>query len=267
MEVINSVHNPKLKWVRALQLNKKRRTIDQAFVIEGEHWLQELISSGIQPLLVLYAHPAVNSQSEAWLKSLEQAGVSCWPVAKTCWEQVTATITPQGWLAVMPQLHYRQEDLWQNDRPGVVIVDGIQDPGNLGTIIRTAAAAGSSGVILTRGTVDLYNPKTVRATMGALLRIPVVVDAEAAGLLASLQQADVRLVVADPEGETVYHQADLGGALALVVGNEARGPSPILLAGAQTRVRLPLANRVESLNVAVACGVILYERIRQQTTC
>lgn len=131
-------------------------------------------------------------------------------------------------------------------------------------MIRTALAAGATGVVLTTGTVDLYNEKVVRATQGAIFRLPVVTGMEAGALAARLLRAGLRLVVADVRGDTVYYQADLTGPLALVLGNENRGPGDELVQVAKVKVRIPLWGTIESLNAAVAAGILLYEVARQR---
>ncbi|MBC7325928.1 MAG: RNA methyltransferase, partial [Moorella sp. (in: Bacteria)] len=155
-------------------------------------------------------------------------------------------------------------DLLAAPSPLLMIAAGIQDPGNLGTIWRTALGVGATGLVLTRGSVDPYNPKVVRAAMGATFRLPVVGGVEPAALAQELRAAGIKLVVADVAAPLVFWQADLSGSLALTVGSENHGPGGELLAAATARVGIPLAGPMESLNAAVAAALLLYEALRQR---
>ena len=145
----------------------------------------------------------------------------------------------------------------------LLVLDRVQDPGNLGTLLRTADAAGVAGVVLLVGTTDVYAPKAVRSSMGSLFHLPVVTDVTEAALLAFCQARCYELLVTSLEGSINLYQTRLQGRKALVLGSEAAGVSPTLLSAANTRLRIPMAGQAESLNVAMSGAIILFEMLRQ----
>jgi TrmH family RNA methyltransferase len=145
----------------------------------------------------------------------------------------------------------------------LLILDGIQDPGNLGTILRTAAAAGVSGVLLTTGTVDLYNEKVLRATMGSIFHLPMRQNVDPQELVDVCSRERLPLILADPRSTRPYFHWDFTSRMALVIGNESTGPGEILRMAATETVVIPMPGQLESLNAAVAAGILLFERVRQ----
>jgi len=147
----------------------------------------------------------------------------------------------------------------------VVVINGLQDPGNLGTIIRTSAAAGVTAVLLTGGTVDLYNPKVVRSTMGSLFQVPIVNGLDDDEAVKWLEGNSINIMVADLDSEEYYYSADLKKSLALVIGNENRGPKDIWRMAAYKKIKIPILGFTESLNASIAAGIILYDAVRQRS--
>ncbi len=146
----------------------------------------------------------------------------------------------------------------------LLVLDRVADPGNLGTMLRTADAAGIGGAVLLKGCADVYAPKTVRSSMGSLFHLPIMAGADETDLLDGLRRAGYRILVTCLEGAEDLYQADLGGRLAFVMGNEANGVSARLLAAADKRVYIPMQGRAESLNVAMAAGIVMFEALRRQ---
>lgn len=241
------------------------RTREGRFLIEGVRNVEEALATGWAVEEVLCTREAyAQARVRAVVAAAEARGIPVWEVGRSMLEEITTTVTPQGVAALAKQPTWSWEDVLRTEGvPLVVVVDGVQDPGNLGTILRTAAAAGASGVILLPGTVDPFNPKAVRASAGGIFRIPVVraVDLEA---VVELAAAGVRLLVADVAAGADLYGVDLTGPVAVVVGGEARGPGEGVRALRHTAVRVPMPGGVESLNVGVACAVILYEAVRQR---
>lgn len=179
--------------------------------------------------------------------------------------ELADTESPQGVLAQVVMPSHSLDDLLSTDRtPLLVIVDGIQDPGNLGTIVRTADAMAATGVVLLKGTVDLYNAKTLRSTMGSIFHLPVVTVDDLVYLLDLLAAKNIKLVVGEPRLGEPIQTLDLTQPVALVVGNEANGVSAQILNQADLRATIPMLGRAESLNAGVACSIMLYEAVRQR---
>jgi len=253
--VITSKDNPTIKWVRSLQSGKKYRRQAGAFVIEGPRLLQEAQRSPVCIRHVLVTEDAL--QREKTLLEQLPPSVTPLPVSDAVLASCSDAVTPQGILAVV--------SMPDSDMPRpcsfALVLDQLQDPGNLGTLLRTAWAAGVQVVLLTEGTVDPFNPKAVRAGMGAQLALPVL-ETTTAALPALLDGMEIR--IADSAGGTPYDQIDWHQPSALVVGNEAHGPSEKILPLAGGRVQIPMPGRAESLNAAAAGAVLLFEVVRQR---
>jgi RNA methyltransferase, TrmH family len=253
--MINSLQNNKVKYVRRLQADRRFRAREQAFVVEGVRWLAEL-AAGPEPPRQLFA-------TADWLKNPSQAellSALAVPVQTVTTEVMAAmsdTETPQGVLAVVGVI----ERPFPSHPTFLLILDGIRDPGNLGTILRTAGAAGVDGIWLGPGCVDAYNPKVVRSSMGALLRLSLA-GGSWREIVASLKGLSVYLAAAD--GAVEYTAVDWTQPAALIIGSEAGGAGPQAHQMAHERIAIPIQQQTESLNAAVAAGVILFEAVRQR---
>jgi len=261
--VITSTSNARVHYIRSLQ-ERATRYRERRFLIEGVRLVEEALRAGTMPSLILYtpeqlvATPRGRALAER-LRRLEGIEVS---------ERVLAaaadTVTPQGVVAVvpMPELPAGAE---ADSRPGLsltLILDGLQDPGNLGTILRSAWAAGLNEVILTPGTVDPYNPKVVRAGMGAHFFLTIRPETPWPQIAGRLAGRPVWL--AQPRGGTPYDRVNWPEAGGLIIGSEARGSGPPAGNIATGRVSIPLSRGVESLNAAAAASILLFEARRQQ---
>jgi TrmH family RNA methyltransferase len=255
--MITSPSNERVKLVRALQAQRRAREREGRFVVEGVRLLATALDAGAQPDLVLHAPAAEDDpRAAALLARLRAAGAAVLAVSASVLRVASATETPAGLLAVVP-IPAAGPDAGADL---VVVADGLRDPGNLGTLLRTAAAAGAGAVLLAPGTVDAYNPKTVRAGMGAHFQLAVHA-LDWAGLAAALAGRPVWLAAA--RGGLAPWDADLRAPLALLVGGEAEGASAAGAALASGRLTIPLARGVESLNAAGAAAMLLYEVMRQ----
>jgi TrmH family RNA methyltransferase len=259
---ITSAKNPLVKRIRSLA-DRTTRDAEGRMAIEGVRLVEEALAAGVRAELLLYDPDAQreNPRIKELLERASAQGIRTIEAASHVIEAASEVETPQGVIAV---LEIPRHDLARVlDTPDLllVVVDRIQDPGNLGTIIRVADAAGASAVAVTRGTVDPRNPKSVRATMGSLFHLPVV-EADAASLAADLKRRGVRIVVADQHGALEYTTVSLRRPLALVLGSEATGADPLWREAAEAVVRIPIYGRAESLNVAIAGALLLYEARR-----
>ena len=255
MLMISSLINPKVKYVRRLQADRRFRAREKLFVIEGSRWLKELLkdASIIDQLFFTADWQAASSLSEE-MPIVSDLGQQ---VSAEVMASISATETPPGVLAVVSQ----QEKLLPAVPTLYLILDGVTNPGNLGTMLRTAGAAGVEAVLLAPGCVDVYNPKVVRGGMGAHLRLPLrqwdwsQITTAVSGL---------KVWLAEIKAGVVYTAVDWRKPSALIIGNEAHGASPAALQLAAGRVTIPMHAQTESLNAAVAAGVILFEAARQR---
>jgi TrmH family RNA methyltransferase len=268
--LLTSVHNPRIKqWAELLE--RKGRDRHGKFLAEGVHMAVEALKSGRVVEAVLYSQDkGVPAELEPFAASASTGGEGPeWiAVSARVLEKLADTRTPQGVIAVVRKTEASAAPFLADPRALVVAIDGVQDPGNLGTIIRSADAVGATGVVLGRGTVDLYNPKTLRATMGSLFHVPVV-RADLPALLARAEAGDARglqLVGTSLQAEESCYALDFTRPTWLVFGSEGAGVSPQTEARLTRRVRIPMPGRAESLNVAMAATVLLFEAARQRTT-
>jgi len=249
----------KVKYVRALQGRRRVRQRERRFVFEGVRLVEEAVRAGVPPAFVLYTEALeADERGGRLLEMLRGMDVPCYVVSEPVMRACSDTVTPQGIVAVLPI-----PDLPRPEHPTfTLILDHVRDPGNLGTILRAALAAGVEQVLLAPGTVDASNPKVVRAAMGAHLHLPVAFLRWEA-IAEAVAGCDVWLAVAG--GETVYTAVDWTRPVALIVGGEATGAGERARALTQGQVYIPMAAGVESLNTAVATAVILFEVVRQRT--
>jgi len=238
------------------------REAERAFVVEGATLLGEALRAGAVVESVYVAPGAAGAHEPAEVRRAWEAGVRVHDLAPGVLERIAGTITPQPVLAVVAMPTATLDDL-RGPGPVVVCVD-VRDPGNLGTVLRSAEAAGAAGVVCCEGTVDVHNPKSVRASAGAVFLIPVVSGGDPRRVLDQLAEAGRRRLGTAAGVGTAYTDADLAGPLAIVLGNEASGLSAPLLADLDEVVHVPIEGRSESLNVGMACAVLCFEAARQR---
>ncbi|MDQ0287437.1 TrmH family RNA methyltransferase [Desulfofundulus luciae] len=257
--------NPQVRYLRRLA-RRSQRDKEGHFLLEGVRLVEEALASG-WPVKMLVYSPSGSERAAVLLEAARERGVQLLPVEEKLLAELADTATPQGVLAVVEKPGYTLEETLAAGPSLLLLVDSVQDPGNLGTIIRSADAAGAGGVILFPGTVDLYNPKTIRATMGSLFHLPVAAVREGEDVLTRLRAAGFMLVAGVPAGGIPLPVVDMTGPVVLAVGNEARGLSPWLLERADFLATIPMPGRAESLNVAAAASIMLYEAVRQRMSC
>lgn len=185
-------------------------------------------------------------------------------VGDSVFKQISDTQTPQGIMAVIEMPHYELADLMDGDRTHLLILESIQDPGNLGTMLRTGEGAGITGVIMNSQTVDLYNPKTVRSTMGSLYRMPYYISDDLEGTINLLKEKGVKLYAAHLKGTLSYDEPEYTRACGFMIGNEGNGLSDQIADMADTYIKIPMEGRVESLNAAISATLLMYECNRQR---
>ena len=261
---ITSTKNPLIKSLRALA-DRDIQESDDRLVVEGVRIIEEVLASRVTVEMILYDPTAMTGpRAEAVLDRARRQGVRLVTATARAVAACSQVETAQGIIAVVAHPRATLSDGIASPEPIVVIADRIQDPGNLGTIIRIADAAGASAVVTTTGSVDSRNPKAVRATMGSLFHLPVT-SASTPQIVAVLQERRVRILLADPAGASNYTQVDYRPPIAIVLGNEGEGPDALWRTASPTTVRIPLYGQADSLNVAVAAALLLYEvrRLRE----
>lgn len=259
--LLSSSSNPHIKAARAL-LNKRGRLSAQRYLIEGYRLVRHALTCGCIPQAVFLTEDMADGARGRELAALLK-GTCCevFGVTAVVLAALSDTVTPQGVVAVMPLPGPTAEPV--HNASLVLLLDDVRDPGNLGTILRTAQASGVGAVLLTPTCTDPYAPKVVRSAMGAHLALPILSDVPWDRVPSLLEGK--RCVLADPSAERDLWHVDMRAPLALVVSNEARGASREARGLATDCVRIPLAQGVESLNVAVAASVLVYEVLRQRT--
>ena len=262
-ETISSLQNPLVKQIVALQ-QKKRREQNGLFVVEGVRLSEELLASGWEIEFGFFTETAVHQERAGSLVEVASQRCRMLQVSEVVFAKVAETDQPQGILFVARQVTGSIQELVRRDRPLLVVLDTIQDPGNLGALLRTADAVGADGVIVTEGSTDPFGGKALRASMGSVFHLPLVVGISHAELLASMRTNDVRMLATALEGASSYLDADYSSALAVIFGNEGKGIAPLLLENAEQKLSIPMYGQAESLNVAAAAAVILYEAARQR---
>lgn len=259
--MISSNQNSKVRLVRSLMGKRKDRQKNKAFVVEGVRHTEEALASAWTPQFVLYSEQ-LSERGQQVLDSFIKQGVEVEEVAPHLMESMTGTRSPQGILAVLPL-----RDLPMPDELSFVLVaDQVRDPGNLGTILRTSAAAGVQAVILAPGTTDAFAPKVVRSAVGAHFRLPIIEmtweQLHAAHEYGELH--DIPFYLADAVGETDCWSLDWTKAVGIIVGGEAAGAGEQAHKLAASLVSIPMPGEMESLNAAIASSVLLFEVVRQR---
>lgn len=242
----------------ALKLRtKKHREAEGKYLVEGIRFIEEAIKEGIVDFILFSEKLFTTSDPERAM------AIDCnkFEIEDELLRELCGTENPQGIVAVVSKTDYDFDDI-KNDF--VIIADGIQDPGNLGTIIRTADAAGAGAVFITKGTVDVYNDKTLRATMGSIFHIPIIFGEDFNELSNTLKEMGYSLFAASLEGSKYIYDCNFENKTAIIIGNEANGIPAEHMEAVTQKIKIPMPGRAESLNAAAATAVIVYEVVRQR---
>lgn len=262
-EKISSLQNPRVKQLVKL---RDRRPRDEAgvFLVEGYRQIRRALEKNVALTELYFSRDWFLGENEDALLALaEAAGAALFELSKDAFAKVAYRERPDGLLAVAPQWRRALEDLVLPPAPLLLVVEAIEKPGNLGTILRSADAAGCDAVIVCDPVTDIFNPNVVRASTGVLFSVPLVV-AESRVVHAWLKQQHIRTAATTPHTDNIYTQTDLTGSLAVVMGSEQYGLSEFWMKGADTLVRIPMAGQADSLNVAMATIITLFEAVRQR---
>jgi TrmH family RNA methyltransferase len=262
--LITSIQNPRVKHVIALRERKQRKR-DGLMVVDGFDELQLALDSGIIPTEAYVCPDLFHQQNNTGLtRRLQSAGVEVLEASQPVFEKMAYRENPDGWLAVTPIPKLSLNDLQLGHSPLLIIAEAVEKPGNLGAILRSADAAGAEAVILCDPTIDLGNPNVIRSSRGTVFSLKVA-EATTPEALAWTQAHSINVVAATPEATRLYTELDMRCATAIVVGTEREGLSAVWREGAVEGARIPMMGKINSLNVAQAATLFLFEAVRQRS--
>lgn len=256
--MITSTGNSQVKRLLQLQKKSKARNEEKVFLVEGLRMFMEVPEERVQKV---YISETLYNKKKQELK-LEKFSIEV--LSDAVFQHVSDTKTPQGILCVVNQKEYDLEAVLNAENPHFMVLDNLQDPGNLGTIVRTAEAAGVDAVFLSKESVDIYNPKTIRSTMGSIYRMPIIYVEDLQELLERFKQKEIKSYAAHLEGKNTYDKEDYQRGTAILIGNEGNGLREEISRSADVWVRIPMEGKVESLNAAIAASVLMFEVYRQR---
>lgn len=261
---ISSSDNTYIKEYRRLAGSRKYRRGAGKLALEGPHLVKEALAAGLVPEVVIFTRNFLDAGGNNILSNLPD-GARQYLVSPSLFARLADTETPQEVAAIIPFSAPELPAIMTRPLSLVLILDRLQDPGNMGTIVRTASAAGVDALFYGPGTVDPYSPKALRSSAGALFHLPPVTVEEPLQLVKLLQGSGMLVLAAQPQGGQIYWEIDYRRKVTLLIGSESSGLSPELSAAADLAVSIPQSSPLDSLNAAVAAAVLVYEVLRQRT--
>lgn len=268
--MITSTANSRVKRIVQLQEKSRARINENVFIAEGIKMFEEAPPDRILELYIeekLY-ESVKNEKLFSKIKECFDKGIPVETVTEEVFEKMSDTRSPQGILCVLERFSYNREQIVQDaverrdgkgQRPLFLLLEDIQDPGNLGTMVRTAEGAGADGIFMTRKTVDIYNPKTIRSTMGSLYRVPFAYTDDFEEIIGLLHRKNIRVYAAHLKGTQYYHEIDYKEGSAFLIGNEGNGLKEETAGMADCYLKIPMEGQLESLNAAVAAALLMYQ--------
>lgn len=256
--MITSTSNPRIKQLVAWQSKAKERKKDGVFLAEGIKMLSEAPASMIKE--VYLTQDALSKIEDSGI--LEKTGYEI--VSEEVMKKASDTQTPQGAIVVLKRPVYTLEEILKKENGLYLILEDLQDPGNLGTIVRTAEGTGVDGIILSKDTVDIYNPKTIRSTMGSIYRMPFLYVENLSETISLMHEKGIATYAAHLKGTHFHYDFSYLGATAFLIGNEGNGLKKETADLAKSYLIIPMEGKLESLNAAIATSVLLYEAYRQR---
>lgn len=263
--MITSTGNGRVKQLIQWQKKRKSRDEDGVFLVEGIRMFVEAPEENVEAVYV--SESFYNRRREEL--SLDKWGSRLEVLSDSVFAHVSDTKTPQGVLLVMKQMKYEAEEIMKpiaesGKAPLLMVLDNLQDPGNLGTILRAGEAAGVTGVVMSRDCVDIYNPKVIRSTMGSIYRMPFVYVEDLTETVIQMNKSGIHTYAAHLKGKNSYDKEDYTCGTAFLIGNEGNGLRDEVADAAEIYVKIPMCGSVESLNAAVASSVLMFEAARQR---
>ena len=261
--MISSTSNQQIKNLILLQTKSKAREKQNAFVIEGVKMFEEVRYQSKESLVKTYVAESLYEELKVSSPKYFE-GIDYEIVTDQVFKEISETMTPQGILAVVKKPSYDLESMIAKDNATLLVLEDIRDPGNLGTMVRTAEGAGVTGIILSSSSVDMFNPKVIRSTMGAIYRVPFVYVDDMVSILKYLQNNEVSTYAAHLSATKFYDEITYPKKTAMIIGNEANGIKEETAKAASAFIKIPMEGNVESLNAGVAAAILMYEVYRQR---
>ncbi len=267
--MITSTSNQQVKNVAALQKKAKERRKQGCFAAEGLRMVLETPAELLEHVYVSESFLKEHGNDGAYLEFSDMARknhIAVDEVSDPVMKSMSDTVTPQGLLAIIKMPEYSLQQVLGNGNktPHLLILEDIQDPGNMGTMFRTGEGAGVTGIIMTKNTVDVFSPKTIRSTMGAIFRVPFVITDDLPETIRQVKEAGVSLYAAHLKGICDYDEADYTKGCGFLIGNEGNGLTDETADSADVKIKIPMGGKLESLNAAMAAGILMYECARQR---
>lgn len=261
--MITSATNQRVKQVIQWQTKARQRRIDNVYLVEGRKMFSEAPENQIREVYVWdeALEKLKNSDCDTYNK-LQRVGFE--KITYDILKKMSDTQTPQGIITVLNRPVYSIDDMVGGENPLLVLLENLQDPGNMGTIIRTGEGAGITGVIMSADTVDIYNPKVIRATMGSIYRVPFIYVEDIRATIKDLNSKGICTYAAHLKGETYYDGVSFKKPTAFIIGNEGSGLTEETAELAMSYIKIPMEGKVESLNAAIATSLLIYEAHRQR---
>lgn len=260
--MITSTSNARVKRLGNLIKKKKVRDAEKVYIVEGIRMFKEVPKEELREVYV--SESFYKKEKDVIEEVLQGSSVKPELLTDSVYAHISDTKSPQGILCVIDQEEYTLEKIIREDNPHMIVLEHLQDPGNLGTIFRTAEAAGVTGIIMDKGCVDIYNPKTIRSTMGAIYRVPFVYVDDLHLAINKLKEKDISVYAAHLEESVDYDEPDYTNGTAFLIGNEGNGLMKETADLADSYIKIPMAGQVESLNAAIAATVLMFEVSRQR---
>ncbi len=265
MKMITSTSNPKIKRLVSLRKKRKARDEERVFLVEGLRMFREAPPEILREVYLSESfYKKDRAMAERILTDSRNRKITAEILSDTVSDYVSDTRTPQGILCVAGQFCHTKDGTAQSGNPQILVLNRLQDPGNLGTIFRAAEGAGVTGIIMDRECVDIYNPKTIRSTMGSVYRMPFWYAENLENAVTDLKRQGIRTYAAHLEGKRDYDQEDYQRPCAFLIGNEGNGLDQEIASLADTYIKIPMKGQVESLNAAVAASLLVFEAARQR---
>jgi TrmH family RNA methyltransferase len=252
--LIESNSNSQIKYIAHLKKVCKFRKKEQIFLVEGVKMVNEALTRNLA--VKIYIAESFS------MDQLEVINCPVETVTDKIFKEVSDTTNPQGVLALVRMPQYNWSDYLEKEDAALLCLEDINDPGNLGTMMRTAEGAGMSAIVISKNTVDPYNPKVVRATMGAMFRMPVLIREDFLESMKELKEKSFHIYAAHLDGKCNYSEESYGGKVAILIGNEANGLTDEATALSDKKVLIPMKGQLESLNAAVSAAILMYEVAR-----
>ena len=256
MKIISSTDNKTVKQLKKLH-EKKGRDKENAFIVEGEKLTIEAIENNAEILIIIFRGSIIEG-----FRIPDTADVVV--MTEELFDNLVDTVTPQPVMAIVKKPTLQMPEACESNKDGYIVLDSIQDPGNVGTIIRTAEAAGFKGILSVKGTADPFSQKVVRAAAGAIFRIPIITLENEEEALTYLITKNIRPLICDASADSFHTDCNLKGDVAFIVGNEGNGISKYFLDNINDSVAIKMQKSSESLNVAIAAAILMFEKNRQE---